>query len=172
MATAFDEDTNERLRSLAKSLKDNRFQGRQNRLAEAMDLTPGFISEFLNGSKGAGLELLVGLGRLAPLELLEMLRIDPRLIVNLVKERGEDGTGEESDVVIPDAVRRAMRAAIEVTACSPTQVYDKTLEALEQHGEVHLDDPEWWLTKILKRIGDQPKSGERPSVKLKKADKS
>lgn len=170
MATAFDDATNEQLRRMAREIMAAKCDGKQNRLAEAIGVSPSYVSDFLNDNRGAGMEMLAGLGRLDPLRLLEILKIDPRWIVNLVNEgEPEDEAGLD---VLPDVVRRAMRATIEVTGCAPAEAFEKALEAHEQHGDVHLDDTEWWYLKVRGKIPERPKSGERPSIRLKKADRS
>jgi hypothetical protein len=159
MAKALDEDVNEQLRTFARGLlKNGRFES-QVALAKAMSVSPGFVSDFLSEKRGAGRELLVGLGRLAPLELLKILEIDPRVIVDL----WGDGTGNgEIEMKAPDGLRRAARAAIELTGCTPADAHQAALVVLAEWGERADADADWWLTKLRKKLPERTESGVRP----------
>lgn len=169
MATAFDEPTNDRLRRIARGVIE-RNKWTQARLAEELGVSASFVSDFLNEKRGAGLDLLVGLGRIDPLQLLEMLEIDPVLVANLIA--GGQGEEERGTDVLPDVIRRAMRAAIEVTGCPVAQAFEAAQRAYADFGDVHLDDAEWWFARVRNKIPDRPKSGVRPSVKPKKQESS
>ena len=165
MAKAFDDETNETLRGLARKLMAERADGKGVRLAELLDVSPAFISEFLSGKRGAGLETLSGLGRFAPLELLRILGIEPAVIVTLL-----EGQSEELEVGLanlPEVVRRAARAAVELEGCTPGMACEAALECFREHGAVPGTDTDWWLTKIRKKIDAGAKSSVRPSEKLR-----
>ena len=170
MAKAFDDETNEQLRAIARRVLVDRFNAKQADLAEALDISAGFMSEFLNGIRGAGLETLIGLGRFAPLELLSMMEIDPAVIVTLLEGRNDEV--EAGLANLPEVVRRAARAAIELEGCTPGAACEAALFCFQEHGAVPGTDADWWLTKIRKRIDSSAKSGERPSEKLRMADNS
>jgi transcriptional regulator with XRE-family HTH domain len=165
MAKAFDEDTNALLRKLAQALVDSQFNGTQAAFAKAIGLTPGFVSDFLNENRGAGLDLLRGVARYAPLELLEALQVDPRTVVLLAVERAEGGSMGK----LPNELARAARAAIELLGCTPAVALRAADAAFAEHGEFAHGDPDWWLGKMREHIKDYQKSGERPSVNAKPA---
>lgn len=170
MAKAFDEKTNQILRVLARQMLKQEFDGVQSRLAKRLGVTAGFLSDFLSGKRGAGLDMLVGLGRFAPLEFLGVLGIEPGVVVTLIEGRHEEL--EAGLVNVPDVVRRAARAAIELEGCTPTAACEAALACWDEYGAVPDTDADWWLGKIRKRISETSKSGERPSVKLKSAKRS
>lgn len=170
MAKAYDDESNERLRELAKKVMRERCDGKGVRLAELLNVSPAFISEFLNGKRGAGLETLIGLGRFAPLELLTILGIEPGVVVTLLEARDEQL--EVGLAQLPDVLRRAARAAIEIEGCSPGAAGDAAVWCWEEYGLVPETDVDWWLGKIRKRLSQTAKSGERPSVRIKSADSS
>lgn len=170
MAKAFDDETNDILRRLARDLVMKRFGGIALRLAEMLEVSPSFVSEFLSGKRGGGLAMLTGLGRLAPLEFLGMLDIDPGVVAAL--HEGTVGAEGTDLMTMPEVIRRAARAAIELEGCSPGAAGDAAMAAFEEHGSVPGTDVDWWLGKIRKRITETGKSGERPSVRLRKAEES
>ncbi len=63
MAKAYASKVNTELRALAKRVKLQRFpgSGSQTAMASALGVSGAFLSEFLRGNRGAGLELLLGL---------------------------------------------------------------------------------------------------------------
>jgi len=170
MAKAFDDEINERLRSLARKLMADRGDGKGVRLAELLDVSPAFISEFLSGKRGAGLETLSGLGRFAPLELLSILGIEPGVVVTLIEGRHEEMEAGLS--MMPEIVRRAARAAVELEGCTPGAAGEAAVWCFGEYGAVPDTDVDWWLTKIRKRLDSTAKSGERPSEKLRNAQSS
>jgi hypothetical protein len=165
MAKAFDDEINERLRALARRVMAERGDGKNVRLAEMLDVSPAFVSELLSGKRGAGLETLIGLGRFAPLELLSILGIEPGVIVTLL-EGTHDGL-EAGLAKLPDVIRRAARAAIELEGCSPGAAGDAAVWCWNEYGAVPDSDADWWLGKIRKRLSLTAQSGERPSEKLR-----
>lgn len=168
MAKSYDDVTNETLRALARKVMRERFEDKQVRLAEGLDLSTSFVSEFLNQGRGAGLEMLVGLAKFAPLETLSILGIEPELVVLLLSEKAD---GWEGLMALPDIVRRAARACIELTGCTPGEAGDAAVEAFETHGAVPGTDTDWWLTKIRGIVSGRAKSGERLSARLLTAGK-
>lgn len=170
MAKAFDDETNEALRGLARKLMAERAEGKNVRLAELLQVSPAFISEFLSGKRGAGLETLSGLGRFSPLELLRILGIEPGVIVTLIEGRNDEL--EVGLTKLPDVVRRAARAAIEIEGCSPGAAGDAAVWCWNEYGAVPDSDVDWWLGKIRKRINSTAQSGERPSEKLRNVQSS
>lgn len=167
MGKAFDEKTNQILRVLARHVLKKEFGGVQSRLASKLGVTAGFLSDFLSEKRGAGLDMLVGLGRYAPLEFLGILGISPGVVVTLIEGKHEEL--EAGLVNVPDVVRRAARAAIELEGCTPGAACEAALACWEEWGAVPETDADWWLGKIRKRISETGKSGERPSSKLKSA---
>lgn len=160
MAKAFDDSINERLRVLARKVLTEQCGGKQAELASRLGVSASFVSEFLNGGRGAGLETLSGLGRFAPLELLSILGIDPGVIVTLV-----EGHREEVGLAgLPEELRRAARAAVELTGCTPGEAGAAALAVYAEHGQRD-DDPDWWLLKVRKAIerAQASGSGVRPS---------
>lgn len=164
MAKPYDDQTNEVLRALARKVKKSHFDDNQTSMAEAMDISGAFLSDFINEKRGAGLDMLVGLAKFAPLDLLTILGVDPGVIVMLAKENSE---GLEAGLVaLPDVVRRAARACIELIGCTPGEAGDAAVEAYEVHGDVPHSDADWWQQKIRDIVKERAKSGERASVRL------
>lgn len=163
MAKAYPDDTNAALRLLARRVIAERFGGTQARLAESFDVSEAFISDFLNEKRGAGLETLLGLARFHPLELLGIMGIDPSTIAVLWLD---GGSSVEDDNMrrVPDEVRRAARAAVELTGCLPGEAGQAALAAWAEHGEVPGADPEWWLAKIRDHLPRRHGSGVRKST--------
>lgn len=164
MAKTFGDDVNEQLRKLARSVLENHYDGNQSSLAGAMGVTPSFISEFLSGKRGAGLDLLRGLGKFRPLELLQIMQVDPRIVVSLWVEHAT-AEGDMGD--LPNELKRATRAAIELFGCTPQAALKAAEAAFRKHGEHPESDPDWWLGKMRGYIEEYRKSGERPSVRAK-----
>lgn len=161
MAKAYDDEINETLRSLARTIIQRDFDGIQNKLAEAVGLSPGFVSEFLSGKRGAGLDMLTGLGRISPHILLRVLGIDPRVLVVV---RSED-LEEEGMRNLPPALRRASRAAMDLFGCTPQAALQAADAALAKHGNQPDWEPWFWLDKVKTEIERFRLSGERPSVR-------
>lgn len=157
MAKAFEEEINEQLRELARRVMKDRCSNKQAQLAELLDVSPAFVSDFLNGKRGAGLETLSGLGRFAPLELLNILGIDAGVVITLVE--GNANQLEDGLASLPNELRRAARAAIELTGCSPGDAGQAALAVFAQFGAKDDSDPDWWLTKIRAYLDSRPKSG-------------
>jgi predicted transcriptional regulator len=159
MAKAFDDEINERLRDLAREMVRTRFDGNQSQLAEYLGVSGGFVSDFLNKKRGAGLETLSGLGRFAPLELLDILGIQPGVIVTLVE--GLANQLEDGLASLPDELRRAARAAVELTGCTPGEAGEAALAVFTEQGPRDGEEPDWWLLKIRAHLHARPKSGAR-----------
>lgn len=170
MAKAFDDETNQLLRQLAREVLRDKCDGKKVKLAELIGVSPGYVSDFLNENRGAGLDMLTGLGKLAPLEFLGMLGIDPGVVVLLASQRGEES--EAGLLALPDILRRAARAVIELTGCAPGDAGDAAVAVFEQFGALPHTDADWWCTKIRAYLDARPKSGERPSSRIKSADES
>lgn len=170
MAKSFDGSINEQLRALARRILIERFNGVQADLADRLGVSAGFMSELLSGKRGAGLETLIGLGRFAPLELLSIVGIDPAIVVTLVEGRNDEL--EAGLANLPEVLRRAARAAIELEGCTPAAACEAALWAFDEYGAVPGTDADWWLGKIRKRLDSSAKSGERPSEKLRLLENS
>jgi hypothetical protein len=167
MAKAFNDETNTKLRAIALTVMKRDFGGNRTKLARHLKVTPTFVSDFLNHKRGAGLDLLSGLGRYAPLEVLSILGIRPVVITTLA-ERGKDETGEAL-AKLPDELRRAARAAIELTGCTPGEACEVAVDLFKEIGVVEKADVDFWLPKVRKAIEAGQKrteSGERPSGKM------
>jgi hypothetical protein len=164
MAKSYDDQTNEALRALARVVKRDRFDGNQTQMAEGLGVSGAFLSDFINDKRGAGLDMLVGLGKYAPLDLLKILEIDPSVVVMMM---ARDAMGLEAGLMaLPDGLRRAARACIELTGCTPAEAGDAALQAFADAGEPAINDPDYWLPKVRDVVKARPKSGERPSVRL------
>lgn len=170
MGKALEEDVNERLREVAVAIRESRFAGNQGELAEGLGISASYASDFINRKRGAGRDLLVGLGRLAPLELLSVLDIDPRVIVTLWREQAE--TGELDVMSMPEALRRAARAAIELYGCTPGEASAAAARAFKQFGEQPDEDAEYWLAKLRKKLPERSESGVHPSGSHRTAKES
>ncbi len=170
MAKSYDDETNERLRAVARRVIKDHFDDKQIRLAEKIGLSGSFISEFLNGGRGAGLETLIGLARFAPLEILSILRIDP-VTVSALLAGAQDSKGMGIDL-LPDVVRRGARACIELTGEMPAEVCGSALEVFALYGELPNTNADWWCAQIRDHLSKRSKSGERPSVRALLAAKS
>lgn len=155
MAKAFEEDVNTSLRELARRVLMSRFGGTQARMAEQLNISPAFLSDFLNEKRGAGRELLAGLGRFEPLRLVAILGIDQRSLEVAL----EDSPIHEGAMAgTPEQLRRAARAALELTGCTAVQVSVAALDAFSEYGQQDAD-ADWWLTKIRDRLPRQSSGG-------------
>src|SRR5690348_12219203 len=117
MAKAFPRKVNNQLRELLQLVIDNHFSGKQAQFADATGLSGAYISGVLGGSRGGGLELLIAIARYRPLELLPILKIDPRTVSIFWSER-EEAAVRVGDV--PNELRRATRAAVDLFGCTPS----------------------------------------------------
>ena len=175
MAKSYGDQTNQRLRKVLEDLIKTRFEKR-GKAAAALGVSAAFVSDFLGENRGAGLDLLKGLARYAPLAVIAALEIDLRTVLNLAARDGagstvgENGASEMSER-LPGPVVRAMKAAIELTGCTPSDAYKAACDAVEECGEVPGSDADWWLQKIRDRIPKRSQSGTRPSVRLRAARK-
>lgn len=159
MAKAFDDEINEQLRALARRVMKEQGEGKQAQLAELLDVSAAFVSEFLSGKRGAGLETLSGLGRFAPLELLSILGVEVGVLLTLIEGRAnqlEDGLAS-----LPHELRRAARAAIELTGCTPGEAGQAALAVYAEVGDRQGEEPDWWLLKLRKVLDKRPSSGVR-----------
>lgn len=169
MAKSYDDETNEVLRALARKVKIELFSNNQTQMADEIGISASFLSDFLNEKRGAGLDMLVGLGKFAPLDLLNILGIDLGSVALLALPTSG---GAEGVMGLPDVVRRAARACIELTGCSPGEAGEAAVEAYETHGNVLNTDADWWQQKIRDIVKGRARSGERPSVRLLPSAKS
>jgi hypothetical protein len=167
MAKSYDDQTNEVLRELARKVKRERFDDNQTKMAEGLGVSGAFLSDFINEKRGAGLDMLVGLGKFAPLDLLQILEIDPAVVVMMTANT--TSVLEAGLMSLPDGLRRAARACIELTGCTPAEAGDAAVEAfdlVQAAGKGVPDDPDYWLQKIRDIVKARAKSGERASVRL------
>lgn len=167
MAKAYSDDVNDLLRALAQSAIDLHFEGKQGRFAKKNGLSAPFVSEFLSGKRGAGLELLMTIARYYPVQLLQILGIEPSSLLVLWSGR-EDG---DPVTELPNELKRATRAAIELFGCAPSVAMKAANAAYAKHGETPHADPDWWLGKMRGHIDEFRKSDERPSIRLLKSPK-
>lgn len=174
MAKAYGDPTNQQLRAVLRRLVDRQFDRVQSRAADALGVSGSFVSDFLNERRGAGLELLKGLSKYAPLEVLSVLEISLPAVVNLAAHEGARDAIREVDVDerLPAPVVRAMRAAIELTGCTPSEAFSAALAAYEEYGEIVGSDADWWLSKIRDRLPKRSSSGTRPSTRISVASKA
>lgn len=170
MAKSYDDETNASLRAVARRVMNEHFGGKQTRLAKKLGMSGAFVSEFLSGGRGAGLETLIGLARFAPLEILSILQIDP-VVVSALLAGAQEEEGTEI-AMLPDVIRRAARAAIELTGSAPADVCGAALEVYGTFGDLPNTTADWWCAQIRENLARRSKSGERPSVKLLLAAKS
>ena len=169
MAKSYDDDTNQRLRVIGRRVMNERFGGKQIRLAEAVGISGSFMSEFFSGSRGAGLETLIGLARFAPLEILDILRIDPTVVGELLAGAQEErGSGIE---LLPDVVRRAARACIELSGCPPADACASALEVYARYGDLPNTTADWWCSQIREHVVSRLQIHEKPAPKLLSAPK-
>lgn len=164
MAKSYDDETNGRLRAVARRVMNDHYGGKQVRLAKALGVTPTFVSEFLSGTRGAGLQMLIGLARFAPMETLEILRID-YAVVRALLAGAQDERGMGIDL-LPDVVRRGARACIELTGCLPADACAAAIEVFGDYGDLPNTNADWWCAQIRENLPKGSKSGERASVRL------
>jgi transcriptional regulator with XRE-family HTH domain len=168
MAKAFPDEVNDLLRDLMQSVVEDCFDGKQAAFAAAVGLSDPYVSDILRAKRGGGLELLIAIARYRPLELLPILKIDPRTVSILWNEQRGEGVemGE-----LPNELKRAARAAVELFGCTPAVALRAANGAFAKHGETPHADPDWWLGKMRGDIEEFRKSGERPSIRLLKSPK-
>ncbi|HVJ13856.1 MAG TPA: hypothetical protein VM686_00385 [Polyangiaceae bacterium] len=176
MAKSYGDKTNQRLRKVLADLVETRFEKR-GKAASALGVSAAFVSDFLGENRGAGLDLLKGLARYAPLEVIAALEIDLPTVLNLAVRDGARGAvgeagADEMSERLPGPVVRAMKAAIELTGCTPSDAYKAACEAVEEYGQIEGSDADWWLAKVRDRIPKRSQSGTRPSVRLRAAKKA
>jgi transcriptional regulator with XRE-family HTH domain len=144
----FPDDVNATLRALARSLA-SRFDT-QREMAESLGVSAGYLSDFIHGKRGSGLNLLRGLGQIAPIELLRMLNIDLGSLLTLL--RNAPIVAQMLEVDLPDSLRRARDAAVPLTGCSVDHATTVAKQLLDERGDAWADDPDPWLHELRKRI--------------------
>lgn len=152
---ALEDKNNEVLRRALRDIITHHFskppKGAQGRAAVALGVSGSFLSEVLSGSRGAGPELLRGIARYRPLEVLQALEIDPKTVLALWSDSGEEA-GVLNGAEIPDALRRAARAAIELLHCTADEAR-KAAESAWAETTHHEDaDADWWLLQLRERL--------------------
>lgn len=169
MAKSYDDETNQRLRAVARRVMLDHFRGKQTLLAKRLGMSGAFVSEFLSGGRGAGLETLIGLAEFAPLEVLEILRIDP-VVVRALLTGAQEEKGPEI-AMLPEVIRRAARACIELTGCVPADACSAAIKVFGEFGDLPNTNADWWCAQIRENLPKRSKSGERQSVRLLSAAK-
>ncbi len=160
MAKAYASKVNKELRDVAREVKDKHFpgSGSQTAMAKALGVSPGFISEFLRGGRGAGLELLCGLGRFSPLKVAKILGLDPRKIAKEVS--GVEDNGEEERLSrLPEELQRAARAAIELYGATRAEAVLAAELIYKEIGDMPLFSAEDWLNRLRGELPKRKKSG-------------
>jgi transcriptional regulator with XRE-family HTH domain len=158
-----DAPTNKRLREVALELKLSVFDDKQNRTARSLGVSGAYLSEFLGGTRGAGVDLITGLSKYRPLEVLRTLGINPRAIALLLSE--EEAGLEMGAYRFPDELRRAARAAMELLGCTSDEVLSASEVVYAEYGDRDDADPDWWLGKIRQRVPPRTKSGVHKKTK-------
>jgi len=159
-----DRELNRRMRSLLRDIRDVNFAGKQGDTARGLGFSGGFLSDILNDKRGVGMDVISSAAKFRPIEVLRAIGIDPIAVALLVSEdsKGAD-VGLEG---MPEEVRRAARAAIELLGCTADEVLMATRNAVLEFGDRSDDrDPEWWFGKIRDRVPRRQKSGLRKKSK-------
>ncbi len=126
--------------------------------AVAFGVSGAYLSDFLAGNRGAGSALLFGVAKRDPIAFLRAIGVDPATVVVLWRETNKEG--ELPD--LPEPLRRAARAAIELLHCHSDEAGKAAVNALEELGEGGEDrDPVWWLERLKERITRRTGSGVR-----------
>jgi hypothetical protein len=165
MAKSFGGDVNGQLRDVARSLIAGMFDGNQSKFAEAVGVSATFVSDFLSEKRGAGLDLLVGLSKYAPLVVMGILEIDiPAVLSSAVQGGDRVVTREEEQMErLPVTTVRALRAAIELTGSSVAEAVEAAAAAFDEYGDLPGTDADWWLVKIRERLPMRTANSSRPS---------
>jgi hypothetical protein len=172
MGKAYGGATNQKLRRVLLNLVETKFEQR-GKAASSLGVSAAFVSDFLGGKRGAGLDLLKGLARYAPLEVISALEIDLDVVLNLAARGDARGAIGEAEMAerLPGPVVRAMKAAIELVGCTPSEAFNAAWDAFQEYGQVEGTDADWWLAKIRDRMPKRSQSGTRPSVRVRAARK-
>lgn len=155
---------NQKFREAVQALVDEEFGPRgQKQAAKALGISAPYLHDFLNekrgaGPKGAGPEILRGMAKFRPLDVLLALEMDPAVVAGVWRE-GAGRTEVLGD--LPEALRRAARAAIELTYCTAEDAILAARTALVEAGDVEGADPDWWLIKVRRHLPERVASSVR-----------
>ena len=164
---ALSDPRNDALREAVRRVIEQHFgkppRGAQGRAAKAFGVSGGYLSDFLSSNRGAGPELLHGVARYRPLDVLRALEIDPKTIRALWVDSDEADAVAVAD--IPEALKRATRAAVELLSCTADEAVKAARAALEETLHPEEADADWWLLQLRERLPRRKPSGVRRRVK-------
>lgn len=122
-------EENETLRELVRRVLDAHFPGRggQTAFSDATGLSQPHISGLLNDGKGGGIQSLRAIAKFKPVEVVQLLHIRLETLVGLWSETEPEGV-KLAD--LPEPVRRAARAAVELYGCTPDEAHAAALKVL------------------------------------------
>lgn len=153
-------EENERVGALLREVLDAHFPGRGGQTAFADDtgLSQSQISSTLDGIKGAGIQTLRAIAKYRPVDAVKLLGIRLETLLELWTER-ESYVMSDS---LPDSMRRAARAAVELWGCSP----DEAVAAAKQlmpivKGDPDSVDPGALVVMFRPLLPERKKSGTR-----------
>lgn len=123
------------------------------------------ISEAASAGRKGGVKLLRALAKFKPVEVLKILGVSPAALLAVWVESSK-GAEELANVDgLPDSLRRAARAAIELYGCSADEA--KAAVVAARLSEDGLDDEtpaDVWVMRLPKYLPTRKKSGVRPKV--------
>lgn len=158
---ALKDEANDQLRDAVRAIVKNDFDTAGD-AATAFGVSGAYLSDFIAGNRGAGAALLFGVAQHDPIAFLEAIGIDPKTVVILWRETDKEGTLPE----LPDPLRRAARAAVELLHCHSEDAGKAAIHALDELGEGGDDrDPAWWLERLKERLPRRTGSGVRKKAK-------
>jgi hypothetical protein len=161
---ALQPEENATLQALVRSVLDAHFPGRggQSRFAEDTGVSQGHVSGMLNSGKGGGIQSLRALAKYRPVEVVRLLGISLPTLVGLWAEtdpRGADMAG------LPEPLKRAARAAVELWGCTPDEAHKAALALLQQPQDPDQIRTPWeWASMLQAYLPPRSKSGLRRKV--------
>lgn len=154
-------EENERVGSLLRDVLEVHFPGRGGQTAFADDtgVSQSHVSTTADGTKGAGVQMLRALAKYRPIEVVKLLGIKLETLLELWADR----EGYVMNDGLPDSMRRAARAAVELWGCSPDEAVvaaKKVMTLVEGDPDSH--DPAALVGLFRPLLPRRAKSGTRP----------
>jgi hypothetical protein len=154
--------------ALVRTVLDVHFPGRggQTRFGAELGLSQDFISDVANEKKGVGINILRGLARYRPVEVVKLLGIK----LETLRAHWSDGDwGELMADDLPESMRRVARAAVELWGVTPDAAAAAANEALK----TLTDDPDSMevtelLYEVKRKLRGRPISSTRVKAQSKR----
>jgi len=160
---ALTKEENKDLQLLTQAVLDAHFggHGAQTRFAKAANISQSTVSDLVRKGEGGGVASLRALAKYRPVEVVKLLGIEIATLVGLWSESNPQGVDMAE---LPDNLRRAARAAVELFGCSPDEAHQAAQAVLRDPADPDTRDAELWLMDIRPKLPSRQKSGVRRKV--------